>query len=516
MTDPSNEQDDLLSAFDLGPAWARDNAPAKKYDNHRGEEERPRRGRGGPGGGGGRRFEGGGGRQGGGRREDRRGGGGGKFSGRRDGDPRRELPDPAPGVRVTLQPAMEAAHRLVKEIQHRARVYSLFDVSKMFLNHRTSYLLEVAMEPSRPPMFRGVKDASLFLTKEEAIAHFLASPVFEECYESEEIETEAPSGNFQVVAKCGFSGEWLGPPNFHSYQTNLRRLHRERFSNMSFERYAARVRTERGEEAVNAWLESMKKRTRWRPKGADEEAWTFDRGEIDRDFSQNRFGEFFEETHQAELPGDVDARSISIGILAAVRIAGSHARRHPAMMIPSLCRALESDHLAIFKTKGKLFCGPARPHPLETFEELSQRPSAIVHFLDANPEAKLKDLWKSLLPEGTEEPPKEWLVDLFWLLTQGHVLLFDDGRLVLPKRRQGPAPAKAAPKAKKKKRKSSSGPRVRKAKVKSHARTIRKISRLSKSRLGALRGEQRQWARRLARRGRIAALKVHGRRGDRR
>ena len=46
--------------------------------------------------------------------------------------------------------------------------------------------------------------------------------------------------------------------NFHSYQTNLRRLHRERFASMPFELYAAKVRTERGEEAVNAWLETMK------------------------------------------------------------------------------------------------------------------------------------------------------------------------------------------------------------------------------------------------------------------
>lgn len=395
---------------------------------------------------------------------------------------------------------------MVKEIQHRARVYSLFDVSKMFLNHRSSYLLEVAMDPANPPMFRGLKDASLFLTKDEAVAHFLASPVFGECYESEEVETEAPAGNFQVVAKCGLSGEWLGPPNFHAYQANLRRLHRERFSNMPFDRYVSKVRTERGEEAVNAWLESMKVRTRWRPKGGDDDSWTFERAEMDRDFTQNRFGEFFAETHKAELPGDIDARSLSLGILAAVRIAGSHARKHPAMMIPALCRALESDHLAIFKTKGKLYCGPARPHPLVTFDDLSERPAAIVRFLDTHPDAKLKELWKELLPEGIEEPPKEWLVDLFWLLTQGHVLLFDDGKLVLPKRKpSAAAPQAASPKAKKKKKKPAAK-KGRKARFKSQGGLVRGISRMKPSQLKRLRGTARLWARRLERRDRIASL----------
>ena len=57
---------------------------------------------------------------------------------------------------------------------------------------------------------------------------------------------------------AAFPASGSGPSNFHSYQTNLRRLHRERFARMPFALYSAKVRTERGEEAVNAWLETMK------------------------------------------------------------------------------------------------------------------------------------------------------------------------------------------------------------------------------------------------------------------
>lgn len=526
MSDSSKERDDLLSAFDLGPAWAREGAKEKKYDDHRGEDaggrgrRDDRRGgggdrRGGGGGGGGDRRGGGGDRRGGGKRFDGpKGARGAKGRG-----PERDLPDPTPGVKVRLLPSEAAIHLISKEIQHRARVYSLFDVAKLFLSARERYVLEIDVEPKRPPLFRSVHDDSLFVTKEEAVAHFVGSEAFAEYYETEEIEGDPPKGNFQVVARCGLSGEWLGPPNFHAYQSNLRRLHRERFAHMPFERYAAKVRTERGEEAVSEWLESMKKRTRWRRKGGGDDDWTFDRAEIERDFLLNGFSAAFREVHRTELPGDVPANHVSEGVMAAVRIVGSHARHHPAMMIPSICKLLTSDHLSIFKRKGKLFCGPARPHPLADTESLAERPSKIVAWLSEHPNAKLNDLWSAMLPEAATEPPREWLADLFWLLMQGHVLLFSNDTLVLPVR--GAAEVKegkktrddrpedagnAPPKSKKRRRRRGKKPRVRPAKFPSRGGESRRIQRMQPGALRKLRGRQRIVSRRLERRDKIESL----------
>jgi hypothetical protein len=118
------------------------------------------------------------------------------------------------------------------------------------------------------------------------------------------------------------------------------------------------------------------------------------------------------------------------------------------------------------------------------------------------------------LPEGQTEPGTEWLADLFWLLTQGHVLLFADDTLVLPRRRspQGTAapaavaarPAtKSAKKKKRKKRRRSRGPKVV---VENPAKMIRAITRMSPTRLKTLRGPALIWKRRLEKRGRIASL----------
>jgi hypothetical protein len=409
---------------------------------------------------------------------------------------------------------MEAVHLVVREIHHLARVYSLYDVAQILLAGRERYRLHFSLHENRPPAYFGLKDASFWLTKEEAIAHFWESGLADEFYESEEIESDPPAGNFQVVARCGMSGEWLGPPNFHSYQTTLRRIHRERFSHVPFEVYSSRVRTERGEEAVNAWLDTMRKRLRWRAKGADDSAWTFDRGDIERDLTGRLFPEVFAETREAEMAGDVPAKNLSSGLLACVRIAGSHARKHPAILIPAICRLLEGEHLAVFKREGKLFTGPARPHPLSYDAKLAERPSAIVAWIENNTPPKLSKLWEGVLPEGETEPSKEWLADLFWLLTQGHVLLFSDDSLVLPRRRHPqPAAAEAVvagegePKAaKKKKRKKRRKPRVRKVRVANQAKLIRSITRMTPGQLRQLKGPALIWKRRLARRGRITSL----------
>ncbi|MDA7616395.1 hypothetical protein N8567_01995, partial [Akkermansiaceae bacterium] len=85
------------------------------------------------------------------------------------------------------------------------------------------------------------------------------------------VEGEAPKGSFSAISRCGISNELLGPPNYHGYQEKLTALHRERFSNMSIDAYKAKVRTEHGEEVVEAWLESMKTVTKWKVAEPKEE-----------------------------------------------------------------------------------------------------------------------------------------------------------------------------------------------------------------------------------------------------
>jgi len=451
--DPSQapkELGDLLANFALGPAWARGEAEKKTRSSggggkarhrasneHRGGDDRR--------GGAGRDFRGAGAK------------GGNRFSGNRGADgrrrdsPRDEFIPPAPGVQLSLMPDPGALHLIAKEVHQVARVYSLFDIATTLLadRHRCRALFEV--EEGRPPLIRGKRDESLFLTRAEAVAHLWKTPALRDAFLDEEtVDVDPPSGNFVAVARCGISGEWLGPPNFHTYQTSLRRLHRERFANMPFEAYQSRVKTERGEEVVQAWLESMKKQTRWRLQSAGEDApWIDDPAEAARALDSAVFDEVFESVRRAEVPASIPAANLSPGLLSTLKRSGGHARKHPAMLIPLLCKALETEHLPVFKRKGKLYTGPARPLALPVDAVLAERPGRMVEWIRANRPAKLEGLWQAVLPEGGTAPPAEYAADLFWMLQQGHVLLFTDDTLVVQEHHEPAPPAKKKPKKKK-------------------------------------------------------------------
>ena len=456
MSDSENNPlNDLLSSFALGPSWARATGAAQekradKPDIKSGDRP-PRRDD--------RRDDGrkGGFRERDGERRPFRGQRGGDD--RRGGPPRDEEAFPAEGVRVILIPDAQAVHLIGKEVHQVARVYPLFDVAKILLAERARCRAVFEAADAHPPLLLGKLDDSIFLTREEATRHLWQSELRAQFIEEETIEVDPPRGNFQLVAKCGLTGLWLGPPNFHAYQTNLRRIHRECFANMPFDAYAARVRTERGEEAVNAWLETMKKKTRWRIKGDGDDAWIDDLAEAQRMLAARCFDQAFEETRRAEVQASIPPKNLSPSLMTSLKIAGNHARNHPAILIPAVCKAVEAEHLPVFKRQGKLFTGPARPHPLPPGQTLAERPAIMVEWIRANKPAKLEGLWKAVLPEGGTAPPAEFAADLFWLLHQGHILLFTDDTLVVQEIREAsPAPQEGEPKAAKKKKRKSKNP----------------------------------------------------------
>lgn len=448
MSDPeTNPLSDLLGSFALGPSWARATGdsrptqgekPAGKTSNRppRGDERREDR----------RSDE----RKGAFRDRDRDGGRppfkgrGGKFDDRRAGPPRHEEAPPAPGVRVTLVPDAEAVHLIGKEIHQVARVYPLYDVAQILLAERGRCRALFEAAESAPPLLRGKLDDSIFLNRDDATRHLWQSDLRAQFIEEETIEVDPPRGNFQLVAKCGLTGLWLGPPNFHAYQTNLRRIHRECFPDMPFEAYSARVRTERSEEAVNAWLDTMKKKTRWRIKGDGDDTWIDDLAEAQRQLAARSFDQAFAETHRTEVVASIPPKNLSASLMTSLKLAGNHARNHPAVLIPAICKALEAEHLPVFKRQGKLFTGPARPHPLPPGQALAERPAIMVDWIRSNKPAKLEGLWKAVLPEGGTAPPAEFAADLFWLLHQGHILLFTDDTLVVQEVREAHEPPHAA------------------------------------------------------------------------
>ena len=101
-----------------------------------------------------------------------------------------------------------------------------------------------------------------FETEEAAINHVLTHHL-DHFFDIETVELEAPKGNFQVVNRCGLTGELLGPPNYHRYQEFVQRHFNNRIHNMSFERFESKIETVKEQESIDAWTESMKQGERY-------------------------------------------------------------------------------------------------------------------------------------------------------------------------------------------------------------------------------------------------------------
>ena len=276
-----SESDSLdLSAEDLMPSWVSDlgqsraPSPAADRRSDRDDEKRDRGGKKGPRDRNKQGFDRGSGRgKGRGRDKDRKSRYDRKDS-RRPERPQR-ADEIVPQVDFVVEPTQEAVTALAKHIRSTNRAYAMAEVAQMVLaaGDRYKVVFRVKSGKQEDPekgkarrdrqtgTFRMVRckiDDSVWLSREEAVAHFLNTPeLLNEFYEVEEVETGSPKGNFSVIAVCGMSGAFLGPPNHHEYQQNIASLHRERFGNMPLEKFKSRIEMRRDEETIEQWKEQM-------------------------------------------------------------------------------------------------------------------------------------------------------------------------------------------------------------------------------------------------------------------
>ncbi len=499
---PDNELD--LEKLFL-PAWAQQEPSSAKYANYQGGGEdrgdrRDRRGgprpprrdggfggaprgnsppgeRRGPGAGPGR--EGGRGRP----------GGQGQGQGRRDfdrGEPRerRETPPPLPEVNVSLMPDEKGVESLARQIKVTARAYPLFDIARLILQKPDRYSVAFSVKKNAEgkaiqPLFLCALDDTLWLSEDEAVAHVL-NKHFATFYQAERTATEPPKGKYTFVAQCGISGVILGPPNNHDYQNQLRKLHAERFSRMPFDMFKSRVRIVSDEAVVKKWIEERSWKT---------EYITLNVPEALRLDSREAVEKHFRETHKENIIKQVDAHTLSgvsarnlrsPGLTWLVRQAAEEQKRFPLQLATTLSQQFASQGLQFFKVnKTVTHVSVARPHflDLET-TPVSEGVRRIVDFINAHAKTTRRKLMEALAPTviapkapepapapaepaaaGTEAAPKPQpapaaepsaeqtavIADLHWLIHQGHVIEFADGRLETAKK---PAPKPPKPEKK--------------------------------------------------------------------
>jgi hypothetical protein len=511
-TSPENEFD--LEKLFL-PAWAQEPSTAKLYAKYEGTDrlperkgdrfgsrpprrdgprrEGPRREGGPPG-----DRRGGPGPQGGENRGpagDRRGGQGGgdrrPFRPARRGDQefRREPAPPLPEISISLIPDEKGVESLARQIKMTGRAYPLFEIALMILQkperHEVVFSVKKNAEGQpNQPLFACALDDSLWLSEDEAISHVLKKH-FSTFYQAERTATEPPKGKYTFVAQCGMSGAILGPPNYHDYQNQLRKLHAERFSRMPFETYKARVKIVRDEEVVKKWVDDQSWKTEYVCLNLPEPLKLENMEAVEKHFREVHKDNIIKKVETHRMTG-VAARSLRSPDLArSVRSVWEDQRRFPLQIATVLSQQFASHGLQFFKVnKTVTHVSVARPHFLDLeATPLSAGIKQIVEFINAHPKCTRRKLVEALAPDkptpaaaspapatpadatvvnadqpvptpvpapaaNLEPTPEQTALisDLHWLIHQGHVIEFANGTLDTAKKPL-PKPPRSQPKA---------------------------------------------------------------------
>jgi hypothetical protein len=493
------------------PAWARQSPEVNRYADYQGGPDRPGRGRGGREGFRGdrpqRRDVG---RPPGERREgppgERRGGpGAGRrpFGGGRDRDrggraPMREAPVVLPEVGVNFVPDPRGVESLARQIKLTGRAYPVFEIGHLILSKPDRYQVTFnTVKKEDGQVAQGLWlcniDDTLWLSQDEAIGHVLRKH-FDLFYQAEKTPTEPPKGVYTFVAQCGLSGTVLGPPNYHDYQTKLRRLHAARFSRMPFEAYKAKVRIVRDEATVKQWIEDQSWKTEYVCLNVPDPLKLASRDDAEKHFREVHAPNLIRSVDSWTGPGPAAQQQPSSILRQLLRRAWDEQHRFPLRLVTILSQQFANHGLQFFKVnKTVTHVCVARPHYLDIESApVSEGIRRIVEFLQTHEGCSRRQLMEALAPaprvrpepapapspppataaapaesaapSGTEaaapaapQPakapatapeltPAQTLVgaDLHWLIHQGHVIEFANGRLETAKKPK-PKPVKPEP-----------------------------------------------------------------------
>jgi hypothetical protein len=379
-----------------------------------------------------------------------------------------EKPAPLPEISVTFVPGENGVESLARQIKMTGRCYPLFQIAQLVLEKPERYSVHLAVKKKSDgtiaqQLFVCALDDTPWLSEDEAIAHVLKNH-FATFYQAERTATEPPKGTYTFVAQCGLSGAILGPPNYHDYQNQLRKLHAERFSRMPFDVFKSRVKIVKDEAVVKKWIEEQSSKTEYTVLNVPEPLKLATLEEVEKHFRATHKETIIKSVESLVIAG-VPSRTLrSRGLQQLIRAEWEQQKYFPLQLATGLSRQFATHGLHFFKVnKTFTHVAVARPQFLDlATTPVSESIKRIVEFINAHPKCTRRKLIETLAPSPTTievkpdeqksaEPTPEQtaiIADLHWLVHQGHVLEFADGKLDTAKK---PLPKPVKPEKKKEK-----------------------------------------------------------------
>ncbi|MEO6001748.1 MAG: hypothetical protein ABIZ04_22180, partial [Opitutus sp.] len=404
-------------------------------------------------------------------------------------------PYDSPYFSVAFYPEDTSFNALAKTIRSSCRTIELFEIARTVIGKADRFVVVLARKPgsvsesqdgaARQPIFLSVPDGLPFESEETALAHFFSTHLGR-FFDLADVEVEPPKGNFQVINRCGITGELLGPPNYHRYTQIVQQHFAAKISRMSFEAFRGRIETVRDPEVVAQWLAKMKKATRytWKlstkapasvPTVAPAEgaspaveaaataevaaqegsttpesapAITFDSFEEARTYLLSQAKDkVVRPIENARFHGKLVETMPAGEIRRAIEGALERQRRFPLDTANALRGRLRREHFTIFKkgSKGVSYVCAVKRKFRVPGQVFSESIGSLISFIEEHPMIRASELPKKFLaitPPAEATPGVEQVMsieqrekiarmqgDLVWLVREGFVTEFIDGAL---------------------------------------------------------------------------------------
>lgn len=370
-----------------------------------------------------------------------------------------------PTIDIAFYPEDEPFLTLVKAIRTSCKTYELFELANLILEKPERFLAVITPKKAKdntvPKLYVSPIDGMPFEKEEQAVAYTLKHHV-NNFFEIEEIEVEAPKGSFPVINRCGFTGELLGPPNYHRYQELIKEHYANNLSHMAYDRFLSKIESVKDEELIKAWTEKMTKGKRYKLKKSDDkEEQVFNSWEDARSYLlAHRKKDLVRESNSVRCHGVLLNAMPKGDIRKAIEMALKAQRDFPLDTANNIRGRLRRMNLAIYKkgSRGVTYvCAVKRKFRQEgvSFTDNLQK---LIEFIETHPNclaSKLPELYlgikqntsgasldaiqnekidESILQKSVDQQARirQLMLDLRWLVSEGYVTEYGNGSLLIP------------------------------------------------------------------------------------
>ena len=343
-----------------------------------------------------------------------------------------------PEITVRFLPYSPAFDNVVAQIKSTSVAYSLFALAHLFLEKPERYHVRLTAKAESPVYQLGGNGA--FSLDRDFLERNAFRFACEDFYKIDITQSDPIKGNFSNVACCRLSGTLLGPTNHHNYQPQLRSLYEQRFSRrMSFAEYQRQIEIVNEPALIERWKEEARTVTTYTTLGDGTPSTFTSAAEAERHFRSKYLPGLVRSAGEVIIGGVLSRRLPDRTLNRAIEEAWTRETRSPSSTMQELAAQLRQAGLNVFRhRRGMLFVSTIRTRAF-VHDQAGVSPSvnAILEALAVKPGINRKELAGKLIvdlsAEDAESRKLALASDLRWLISEGHVIEFNDGSLDLPR-----------------------------------------------------------------------------------